>query len=118
MPMAELPRYRPLAFGVTRAHLRRTDDGVQYLRAEPDLHPCATRMTDKLVHWATSDPQRLFMARREKKADGGTGDWQRITYGEALQAARGIGQALLDRGLSAERPVAILSVSSTWRSLS
>ncbi len=109
MHMAELPRYRPLAFGVTRAHLRRTDDGVQYLRAELDLHPCATRMTDKLVHWATSDPQRLFMARRERQADGGTGDWQRITYGQALQAARSVGQALLDRGLSAERPVAILS---------
>ena len=109
MHMAELPRYRPLAFGVTRAHLRRTDDGVQYLRAELDLHPCATRMTDKLVHWATTDPQRLFMARRERQADGGTGDWQRITYGQALQAARSVGQALLDRGLSAERPVAILS---------
>ena len=106
--MAELPRYRPLAFGVTRAHLRR-GAGVQYLRAELDLQPCATRMTDKLVHWATSDPQRLFMARRERQADGSTGDWQRITYGQALQAARGIGQALLDRGLSAERPVAILS---------
>jgi len=109
MHMAELPRYRPLAFGVTRAHLRRADDGVQYLRAELDLHPCATRMTDKLVHWATTDPQRLFMARRERQADGGTGDWQRITYGQALQAARSVGQALLDRGLSAERPVAILS---------
>jgi feruloyl-CoA synthase len=109
MDMAELPRYRPLAFGVTRAHLRRTADGVQYLRAELDLQPCATRMTDPLVHWATSDPQRLFMARRERLADGSTGDWQRITYAQALQAARGIGHALLDRGLSAQRPVAILS---------
>ncbi len=117
MHMAELPRYRPLAFGVTRAHLRRTDDGVQYLRAELDLDPCATRMTDRLVHWATSDPQRLFMARRERKADGATGDWQRITYGEALEAARSIGQALLDRGLSAERPVAILSENSLEHAL-
>jgi feruloyl-CoA synthase len=104
-----VPRYRPLTFGVTRAHLRRTADGVQYLRAEQDLQPYAHRMTDRLVHWAQTDPDRLFMARRERLADGGTGDWQRVTYGQALQAARGIAQALLDRGLSAERPVAILS---------
>ncbi|MGZ5269404.1 MAG: feruloyl-CoA synthase [Ramlibacter sp.] len=103
------PRYRPLTFGVTRAHLRGTAGGVQYLRAEQDLQPHAQRMTDRLVHWATTDPDRLFMARRERLADGSTGDWRRITYGQALQAARSIGQGLIDRGLSAERPVAILS---------
>ncbi|KQT08141.1 feruloyl-CoA synthase [Ramlibacter sp. Leaf400] len=115
--MAALPRYRPLAFGVTRARLRRTGDGVQYVRAELDLQPCAARMTDKLVHWATTDPGRLFMARRERRADGSTGDWQRITYGQALDAARSIGQALLDRGLSPERPVAILSENSLAHAL-
>ncbi|TFZ06278.1 feruloyl-CoA synthase [Ramlibacter henchirensis] len=115
--MGAPPRYRPLTFGVTRADIRTTAEGVQYVRAELDLQPCATRMTDKLVHWATSDPGRLFMARREKRADGSTGDWQRITYGEALRAARSIGQALLDRGLSPERPVAILSENSLEHAL-
>jgi len=111
------PRYRPLTFGVTRAHLRSAADGVQYLRAEQDLQPCEQRMTDRLVHWATTDPDRLFMARRERLADGSTGDWQRITYGQALQAARSIGQALLDRRLDAERPVAILSENSLEHAL-
>jgi feruloyl-CoA synthase len=117
MDMGALPRYRPLTFGVTRADIRTTAEGVQYVRAELDLQPCATRMTDKLVHWATTDPGRLFMARREQRADGSTGDWQRITYGEALRAARSIGQALLDRGLSPERPVAILSENSLEHAL-
>lgn len=117
MDMSALPRYRPLAFGVTRARLRRTGDGVEYVRAELELQPCATRMTDKLVHWATTDPGRLFMARREPRADGSTGDWQRITYGQALDAARSIGQALLDRGLSPERPAAILSENSLEHAL-
>jgi feruloyl-CoA synthase len=49
------------------------------------------------------------MAQRVKNADGSTGDWRHISYAQALQAARAIAQALLGMGLSAERPVAILS---------
>jgi feruloyl-CoA synthase len=49
------------------------------------------------------------MARRVRNADGSTGDWRHISYAQALASARSIGQALLDRGLNAERPVAILS---------
>ena len=51
-------------------------------------------------------------ARRVRNADGSTGEWRHVSYREALAAARAIGQALLDRGLSAERPVAILSENS------
>jgi feruloyl-CoA synthase len=110
-------RYRPLEFGVTRAVLREGAGGVRYLRGDCELAPCEHRMTDRLLHWAATDPGRLFMARRERLADGSTGDWRRITYVQALQAARSIGQALLDRGLSAERPVAILSENSLEHAL-
>jgi feruloyl-CoA synthase len=61
------------------------------------------------VHWAEAAPNRTFMARRVRNADGSTGEWRHITYAQALDAARRIGQALIDRKLSAERPVAILS---------
>ena len=37
------------------------------------------------------------------------GAWRTVTYSQAVEAARSIGQALLDRGLSTERPVAVLS---------
>ena len=43
--------------------------------------------------------------------------WRRLRYGEALAAVRRIGQALLDRGLSAQRPVAILSDNSVDHAL-
>jgi feruloyl-CoA synthase len=53
------------------------------------------------------------MARREAlvMADGKAcfGDWQRVSYGEAWCCSRRIAQGLLNRGLSAERPVVILS---------
>jgi len=105
-------RYRPMRFGVTRGVLRQGNAGVQYLRAAQPLEPYAKRMTDRLVHWAQTVPDRTFMARRVRNADGSTGDWQKISYGEALDQARRIGQALLDRGLGAERPVAILCENS------
>jgi len=106
---APAPRYRPLAFGVTRGALREAEGGVQYLAAEQPLGPYAHRMTDRLVHWAGAAPGRTFIARRARNADGSTGDWLRVSYREALAKARAIGQALLARGLSEERPVAILS---------
>lgn len=103
------PRYRPLTFGVTRAALRAGADGVSYLLAEQPLAPFAHRITDRLLHWAQAAPDRTWMARRIREADGSAGDWHHVRYAQALQSARAIGQALLDRGLSAERPVVILS---------
>ena len=112
------PRYRPMHFGVTRGVLRPGAEGTVYLRAEQPLDAgYARRMTDRLVHWAETQPERIFMARRQRNADGTTGDWRTVTYREALHAARSIGQALLDRGLRAERPVAILSENSLEHAL-
>ena len=103
------PKFRALTFGVTRVSLRDGTDGVQYLRAEKELADYAQRMSDRLQHWAQTAPDRVFMARREKLADGRTGDWIRLTYGQAWASARRIAQGLIDRKLSQERPVAILS---------
>ena len=103
------PTYRPLHFGVTRAVLTEGPQGVRYVKAKQSLSPCAQRLTDQLVHWAQTAPERTFMAQRVKNADGSKGDWRSISYAQALASARSIGQALLDRGLSAERPVVILS---------
>lgn len=102
-------KYRPLKFGVTRATLRDGETGVHYLRADQDLGPYPGRLTDRLVHWAQERPDQTLFARRVKNADGSSGDWKHITFAQALDAARRIGQGLLNRGLSAERPVLILS---------
>jgi feruloyl-CoA synthase len=103
-----VPKYRAMRFGVTRALLREGSGGVRYLQGVGTLEAYAPRMTDRLVHWAETQPDRVFMARRERRADGSTGDWITVTWREAHAQARSIGQALLDRGLSPERPLAIL----------
>jgi feruloyl-CoA synthase len=102
-------QYRTLHFGVTRGVLREGADGIRYLTAEQPLAPFATRMTDRLVEWADTCPDRSWLAQRVRNADGSKGDWRHVSYGEAHAAARNIAQALLERGLSAQRPVLILS---------
>ena len=115
------PRYRPLRFGVTR--IKETDGvpGTRYLAAEQALGEFPPRLTDHLRHWAETDPERLFIARREVLAaavNGSSfGDWQHVSYGQAWLRARSIAQGLLDRGLSAERPVVILSENSIEHAL-
>jgi feruloyl-CoA synthase len=79
-------------------------DGTWHVDAVTPLAPVPERYTDRLVSGAAQHPERTLVARR-----GPDGDWIRITYAGMLQRVRHIGQALLDRGLSAERPLAILS---------
>ncbi|HEX9167318.1 MAG TPA: feruloyl-CoA synthase, partial [Roseiarcus sp.] len=63
---------------------------------------------DWLDHWAKVAPERVFLAERERAG----GSWRKLTYGEARAAARSVAQALIDRNLSVQRPVAILSGNS------
>ena len=103
------PKYRDMKFGVTRVALRDGAQGVHYLSAEQTLQDFPARLTDRLAHWACTTPDTTFMARRIKQADGSLGDWRHLSYLEAWNSARSIAQAIIDRGLSAERPVVILS---------
>ncbi len=105
-------KFRPLEFGVTRVSLRDGPSGTHYLKADQELQNFPERMSDRLRHWAEHAPDRTWMARRVKQADGSLGDWRHISYQQAWSTARNIAQGLIDRGLNAERPVAILSENS------
>ena len=113
--MSTVP-FRPMTFGVTRAKLRDGAPGVHYLAPDVALNPYPERLTDRLQHWARQRPDQVWMARREplRSADGkiSFGDWQSVTYAQAWARARAIAQGLIARGLSAERPVLILSENS------
>lgn len=98
---------RPISFGDPVIDIERRADGTIYLRPKQPLGDYPVRITDRLHHWATTTPDRVFMAERE----GGRG-WRKITYAELLTASRHIASGLIQRGLSAERPVVILSGNS------
>jgi feruloyl-CoA synthase len=98
-------RYRDAHVGgCVEAVVERRDDGVTRVRSAEALHWFPARLTDCLEQWAQSAPERTLAARRERG-----GDWRHIGYAAMLERARRVGQALVDLGLSAERPVAILS---------
>jgi len=95
---------RAVRMGPTTVEWERRPDGVLLLRSPLPLAPWPARITDWLVHWAERVPERLLLAQRD--AGGG---WRKLSYGQALEGARAVGQALIARGLSRERPVAVLS---------
>ena len=110
--MSPPARYRDMRYGITRVQVQTRENGVQYAQADEPLQTYPHRMTDKLLHWARVAPERSLMARRKRLPDGTTGDWEHLTYAQAVTAARRIGQALLHKGLSVDRPVVILSENS------
>src|SRR6266478_4093310 len=98
---------RAISFGDPAVSIERNSDGTIYLRPKKPLDDYPARITDRLHHWATVAPDRIFMAERD-----GRRFWRQVTYGELLTASQHIASALLERGLSPERPVVILSGNS------
>lgn len=82
-------------------------DGTTVIWRKDPLPPHADRITDRVFHWAHLVPDRPWMAQRDA-----SGQWRRARYGELAWTIEKIGQALLDRNLSLDRPVLILSGNS------
>src|SRR5712692_8515813 len=97
-------RPRRVRLRTSGVSLERLPGGALLVRPEEALEPYPRVLTDRLIHWANVSPEKTCAAKRT--ADG---EWRRLTYAQVLGAVRSIGQALLHRGLSADRPVAILS---------
>jgi len=86
------------------ASLERRADGALLIKPDEELKPYPKVLTDRLAHWASATPNRICIAKRDAR-----GEWRELTYGQVFESVLSIGQALLDRKLSIERPVAILS---------
>jgi feruloyl-CoA synthase len=100
-----------LRFAPRRTELEKRRDGAMILRSPEKLGAAARCVTEWLVHWSRQAPERTFLA--ERKGEG----WRKLSYLETYGAVRRLGQALLDLGLGAERPLAILSDNSVDHAL-
>ncbi|MGE3162868.1 MAG: feruloyl-CoA synthase [Burkholderiales bacterium] len=98
---------RRVPLGAADVEVMHRDDGVVYLRSPHALGPWPRNLTERLERWARERPDHVLAAQRDPE-----GGWCRLSYAEAYRRARRAGAALLARGLSAERPLAILSENS------
>jgi len=95
---------REVRLGEADVTVVRRPDGSMLVRAEGALEPYPDKLTLCLERWAAEAPDRVFLMQRAP--DGG---WREVTYARALDTVRRLAQALIDRGLTRERGVAILS---------
>jgi feruloyl-CoA synthase len=95
---------RPVKLAAAEVEVERRGDGAILMRSPQPLPPHARNLTERLIYWAATAPERVFLAQRDA-----TGGWRTLTYADTLAVVRSIAAALLTRDLSPERPVVILS---------
>ena len=95
---------RPVKLAPPEVLLDRRPDGTIYLRSPHPLGAYPDKLTERLEHWAVAAPDRVFLAQRAPD-----GSWRTRSYAQMLAQVRAVAQSLLQRPLSADRPIAILS---------
>src|SRR2546421_4455781 len=98
--------HRPIAFAAPQVTRTTDSDGTVRLTCTATLDaydPSLARLFRAAVE---VQPERVFL--QERAGDG----WRKLTYDDARHKVDALAAALLARGLSAERPVMILSANS------
>ena len=98
-------RPAPVRLGPPDAVVERRPTASSIIRATQPLGAYHDKLSEPLEHWAKAAPDRVFLAQRDAQRRVAHADlcarcWTRVQR---------IGAALLRRGLSAERPIAIIS---------
>ena len=95
---------RPVRLGKLDPVIEQRAEGIIYIRAAQVLGPYHDKLSQPLQHWAETAPDRLFLAQRDTQ-----GEWRKLSYSQVMSSVKRIGAALLRRGLSAEKPIVVLS---------
>ena len=99
-------RRRPIAYASPRVACERGSDGVIRLRSTEPLRPYDPSLARLFRAAVEHNSAGIFLAER----DGGT--WRKLTYEAARPLVDALAAGLIERALSAERPVMILSANS------
>lgn len=86
-------------------NVEKHSDGSLVVSSATPLEAYPECLVDKLIEWAQRTPNQVFLAKRP--APGAP--WVTVTYAQAMDAAHRIATAISGLGLSAERPIAVLS---------
>jgi feruloyl-CoA synthase len=87
---------------------RRADGSILLEQAYPPA-PSPRSIPHLFEDRAGAFPERVFVGRREAMPNGGWGDWRELTFGNARDQARSAAQWLLDRGITADASIMVLS---------
>ena len=101
------PPFLNTRFAPRAVDVEKRADGSLLLRSPQTLGPYRRSLIDYLAHFAETTPEALFLA--ERAPDG---LWRKLGYAEVLAHVGDIAAALLDRGLTPDRPIMILSDNS------
>jgi feruloyl-CoA synthase len=96
---------RPIAYAPPRIVCERGRDGALHCRSIEPLAPHDPSLARLFRAAVERNPEGLFLAER----DGGA--WRKLTYAAARPLVDALAGSLVERGLSAERPVMILSAN-------
>jgi feruloyl-CoA synthase len=106
--MTALAPLRPCHMGPRGIILEKRADGVQILRASTPLRAYPRCVTERLLYWAERTPDAIAFAQRDPLAPTAH-RWMTLTYRQFVNGFCRIGRSLLERTLSAQRPIVILS---------
>ncbi len=100
---------RNVELGTLDLVLETREDGVILGHASEEEQSYSDNVLQWLRYWGGAEPGHIFLA--ERPAPGAPG-WNSITYAETYEKMRSLALAFLNRGVSVERPIAVLSGNS------
>ena len=96
--------FAPIEFAPAEVTVEAMANGGMILSSPMELKDYQPNVVARLRHWAGSEPHRLFLAERDAE-----GQWRKLNYAETASKVCAVSQALLDRGISPQNPLVILS---------
>ncbi len=99
--------FHPIKVVAHPISIEKREDGVQIINSQKALDDYARCWTDQLEYWADKTPDQLFVAERDAQ-----GEWQKVTYAQAVTRVRKIASWLLTQPVSVERPIVFLCGNS------
>src|SRR5262249_41866056 len=101
-----VPHEPGIEFAPVEVAYERLPGGGFLLRSRRELEPHDPSLARMFRRAVDRAPDRVFLGERDGER------WRELTYAQARIEVDAIAQALIDRGLSAERPLMILSGNS------
>ena len=100
-----------MRYGEHNTSVETQSDGTLLYQAVTPMGTVADTTSVWLHKWAVERPSATFLA--ERSGDG----WRTVSYAEAMEMVRAIGGSLIERGLTAETPILVISGNSVDHAL-